>query len=239
MKRKIITALFTLVVLSFAGCASREKELPEEEQNSTVDEEFQLIEEIEDESEVAFETETEDESVSETESISQDEEDASITEINISDDVYSWQVALDGVTYTFPTPVSELLEDGWTLAESGTLDAHVVDTIGIEKDSSTYSEIMIINNTEEILDYAECSMYGINPSMSKYAQIAPTILPGKLEVNADLTSDMVIEKYGDPTTTDINDQRMLIEYRVGEDQFMQFLFEADGTSPYYFVYQRR
>lgn len=209
MKRKIITALFTLVVLSFAGCASREKELPEEEQNSTVDEEFQLIEEIEDESEVAFETETEDESVSETESISQDEEDASITEINISDDVYSWQVALDGVTYTFPTPVSELLEDGWTLAESGTLDAHVVDTIGIEKDSSTYSEIMIINNTEEILDYA------------------------------DLTSDMVIEKYGDPTTTDINDQRMLIEYRVGEDQFMQFLFEADGTSPYYFVYQRR
>lgn len=182
LKRKIITALFTLVVLSFAGCASREKELPEEEQNSTVDEEFQLIEEIEDESEVAFETETEDESVSETESISQDEEDASITEINISDDVYSWQVALD---------------------------AHVVDTIGIEKDSSTYSEIMIINNTEEILDYA------------------------------DLTSDMVIEKYGDPTTTDINDQRMLIEYRVGEDQFMQFLFEADGTSPYYFVYQRR
>lgn len=118
----------------------------------------------------------------------------------LSDDIYSFQVELEGTIYQLPTTVEAFTENGWVtpFTAEDTLKPNQK-TLGdpITKDN-TRATIILYNGGVDTLAYEKCNVTGINLSQEIGNIVTPTFsLPKGITMGS--TYEEVIAAYGEPT----------------------------------------
>lgn len=151
------------------------------------------------------------------------------TNVSSSGDIFSWQVAIDGVTDTFPCDVSELEANGWELEDEGTLKENEYMFGYVEKGEKRFM-VYITNLTSEEKDYTKCSLAGISIKTSDLEDGLSVVLPGNLTVSEALTQEDVINAYGEPADIGESDRTISMKYKQEVYKHFEALFNKEDGS---------
>lgn len=159
--------------------------------------------------------------------------------IEMSDDIFSYQIGIDGVVYQFPTYVSTFEENGWIANEdantsdiNGTLAPNYHNIYWYEKgDDTIILEISNMDINEKPV--RECVVTGIQCEKS-YHRITNSekfIVPGNIPWDS-ANYDTIINSFGTPSRE--NDTESLIFVTYSEDIYnsVEFIFYADDSTLY-------
>lgn len=236
MKKKIVTiALITAMVVStLTGCSLTKESSSTGPVSTSVENngsEAANVEEIETTPDA---TESAENEMSSTETTSTEipAEDGSTTETEhnaqIAEDLFSWQVTIDGIVYTLPCDVSEFEKNGWKLEGEGTLEKNRYTFIDIEKGEDAIT-VFLQNKTDKVLDYAKCPVVGVDVTLWKLKSDISVVFPGNLVVSKKLTKEEIIEKYGQPTEESDSDATYSMTYKYQNEAYKKWdiLFSKD------------
>ena len=184
MKKKIVTMALTtaMAVSSLTGCSAANESSSTEPVSTTASDA----------------TEHADNEGTSTEAGS------SVETKELSADLFSWQVSIDGVIYTLPCEFSEFEKNGWELfVEEGTednriLNAHCYGSINIKKGEDIIT-VWLQNTTDEDMEYSKASVVEVELLLDKIKSDMEVVFPNNLVASKSITRDEVIEKYGEPT----------------------------------------
>ena len=154
-------------------------------------------------------------------------------------------VNIDGKEYTFPIAVSDLLNDGWTIAEDK-LAAEYEPGYEIEggstavkkSDTDKFFIRGVYNDSDETKTLEDCIISGIQATFSVADDLKLGLVCGVSEKS---TYDEVLKAFGDPENTTTfkrgrKDEKSLA-YDVQNDSKLNynFNFEEDGTPSSFIV----
>lgn len=146
-----------------------------------------------------------------------------------SADIFCWQAAIEGVTYTFPCDVSEFEANGWELEDMGTLEENQY-VFGYAKNGDKKFLAFVVNLSSEEKNYAQCSIGGISLKSSYFESGLSVVLPGNLTVSKELTQEQIIKTYGEPTEIKESDSTICVEYQMEIYKTFEALFsKKDGS----------
>ena len=166
---------------------------------------------------------------------------------NLPDDLFSFQLELDGVIYQLPAPYSEFETNGWVGKEdlSTELDPdHITTSISLKNgEHEIYARFL--NAGTDVLKLSECYVYIINLDSFDVDKGASLIFPSGITIGTKM--DDVKSAYGDPSETyegdySINWTYKLKTYASAEIKFdpatktvsdlkMENAFPAEGSEP--------
>ncbi len=158
-----------------------------------------------------------------------------VTVDELSDDLFSYQVTIDGHLYSLPCPVSEFYENGWKLYESYNRyeikpgDPKII--FNLEKtDGSEFSLGMeLYNPTAEIIKPSECLAVGVYFDACEEYDV---ILPGGFAFDSSISYDDIMNQYGQPELIFDEDSyiaRYYIQTYYNEIGFSANLDESGNT----------
>ena len=187
MKKKIVTVALTtaMAVSSLTGCGTTIESSSTEAVSSSVESEETTANE------------------SETASTDTAKEDNSKEATELSTDLFSWQVSIDGVIYTLPCEFSEFEKNGWELfvkkghEDEGIMGANCNGSIEMKKGEDRIT-VWLQNTTDEDLDYSKCPVVEVELFLEKIKSDMEVVFPNNLVASKDITKEEVIEKYGEP-----------------------------------------
>ncbi len=142
----------------------------------------------------------------------------------ISDDIYDYEVLLDGDVFKLPVKLSKFEEAGWKTDEDL--------TEAIDPDNSTYAfftkgdqevDIEIYNNSMNVLPAKECQIVGI--SSANYDQENRADLEIAKGIKVGSTMEEVTEAFGEPTEIDTYKTDTSYIYSTGENKDVEIMFE--------------
>ena len=159
--------------------------------------------------------------------------------------ISSKTIVLDGKEYELPVAVSDLLADGWTIAEdelaeeyeAGALEDEGGSTAVKKSDSDKFFIRGVKNpDTESAKPLSECQISAIQITFSVAADTT-VVLPGGATEKS--TYDEVLEAYGDPeSTTDFargrKDEKQLA-YDNQNDSGYSYSFNFEDGNPSSFI----
>jgi len=120
------------------------------------------------------------------------------TPSDMSDDIYSFQLLMDGVLYQFPMTYSAFAAHGWTMVnESAELSPNSYKGVSMIK-NDVEIHIELLNLTINNIAYEECLVGGVDTSYLGF-KTDSTYLPGGIQYGVS-TIDEVIMGYGNPTS---------------------------------------
>ena len=146
-------------------------------------------------------------------------------------------MVIDGKEYTLPVAVSELIADGWTIAEdklSQEYEAGALKEEGggtaIKKSDSDKFFIRGVKNPDPdaAKPLSECEITAVQFSFSVAADTTLTLPGGVTEKS---TYDEVLEAYGDPETTTLFESGRKPENSLAYDK------QAESGYSYYFSFE--
>ena len=131
----------------------------------------------------------------------------------MSDDLYSFQVAVNGVTYTLPAPFSDFAANGWN-ADSvapATLDPNHM-TLGdpIKDSSGKVVYMTFINMTSDVQNIPQCMVGQVMLDDYDAPKGATLVLPKGITLGS--TADEVIAAYGQPSDSYSGDTIKTLTY---------------------------
>lgn len=143
-----------------------------------------------------------------------------------SDDLYSFEITLNGQSYSLPADCSEFEKNGWSF-----------DSIKSDKkiapNQYTLSEVMkngkaqvyakLVNNGKNELPLKECKIGGIKLDSFDAKYGATLVLPKG--ISFDSTKDDVIKAYGNPTSISEKETQTYMTYEVGTYQSVKITID--------------
>ncbi len=202
---KKIIAMLAAVVLTMScmtACkdsSKDEKDTSSKETTTAAKEESKADESSEEESEAEPESEADEESEAEEESKA-DAQPAGNDEL--SDDIYSFEVSIDGTKLSFPMYYADFIELGWKMDGDDTTkvdpNQYLISQVFKKDDVKVYAPIL--NLDEDVLPASECLIGGIVIDYTYLKECDKEIvLPGNIEFNKS-TMDEAKAAYGDPSS---------------------------------------
>ncbi|MDE6759651.1 MAG: hypothetical protein K2J90_03105 [Lachnospiraceae bacterium] len=204
--------IFMLFCVSVTGCgvsdARQEEPVVTEEVTEEVTEDTEEItEDISEESDTEASTIIED---------SDQEEAVTQNSGELSDDLYSYQVLINGEIYQVPMDVETLVERGWELEESmdEELEAYTSYPLRTFYNGDCQIQVTIVNETDSPKSYRECRAVAISVSLFyNYKGGMTFILPKGIQSGVSTLEDMKAA-YGEPTRLSESDQVVLVYYEI-------------------------
>ena len=148
----------------------------------------------------------------------------------VYEDIYTFEVAIAGRTYSFPTWVSELTAKGWTAKSdlSETLKADDDDTIYLEKDGTTYI-FRVYNFSMNEVPLEECVITGFRTDEFYFAngEFPDVVLPTGIKLGVS-TKEEILATYGEQTDSyesDTDDYQVLF-YEYDRDHYVHLTIEG-------------
>lgn len=208
--KKILLTLFLVFTsaVSLMGCASKEETAAatvvetEEESSSEIPEET-IVETVEETTEAIENSDISDASVN--------------TPSELSDDIYSFQVSIDGVVYQFPMWASDFEALGWTYKGdlSQTLSSNQYTTTEVWKRESGSVYTRLANLSMNTVTFAESMVAGITLDEYQLRKCDwEIVLPKGIQYGVS-TSEDIIAAYGKPS------------YEYDGEQFYKLGYEYD------------
>lgn len=141
-------------------------------------------------------------------------------DVEISDDIFSGQIAFDGHVYTIPCAFSEFTENGWEFDfEDATAEANYYIPYQTISKGDMEINIGLYNKTSETLHYSDCAVRGVYVIPMECAQV---ILPGNFVFDKNTTVDDIIAQYGEPTEKYDTDNYISLTYEKDIYQHVSF-----------------
>lgn len=214
-KNNLVKGCIIMMLLCLTGCGTDVNGKQEE------------MTAVESTSEDIYEEDTED--VQEEESTAGDTESSATTEksnndnamlegeaAQLSDDLYSYQIVINGKLYQVPMDVEELLDEGWKFDEdeNAELDAYTY-TPNVTLYMGDYQiGVDIVNKTESSQPYSACEACGISINLYYNSDNDIVfILPKGIQSNVASVEDMKAA-YGEPTDFSEMDGMAFATYEV-------------------------
>lgn len=150
-----------------------------------------------------------------------------------SDDLYSFEITLNGQAYTLPADYSEFEKNGWSF-DSIKSDKKVAPnqyTLGeVMKNGKAQVYGKLVNTGKDELPLKQCKIGGIKLDSfdSKYG--ATLVLPKG--ISFDSTKDDVINAYGNPTSSNESDSQTHMTYEVGAYQSVKITIDKKSGKVY-------
>jgi hypothetical protein len=159
--------------------------------------------------------------------------------INLADN-NNYYAVVEGKKYTVNTTIQNIMDDGYTVSESGTNlnqvlepGKYLLNTVQLLKDGNydTYFPVLPINRTKKPLTVAESSVFSmdLNDTLSENITIVGGITFGK-------TIEEVEAVFGVPTKKEDNlakpGETVVSYYQETESQYTKY--KADGNFAFYF-----
>ena len=132
-----------------------------------------------------------------------DSEELYMETTELSTDLFSWQVSIDGVVYTLPCEFSEFEKNGWELfveeehEDDGIMGTNCHGFIEMKKGEDRIT-VWLQNTTDEDLEYSKCPVVEVELFLEKIKSDMEVVFPNNLVASKDITKEEVIEKYGEP-----------------------------------------
>lgn len=157
-----------------------------------------------------------------------------IDNLKRSDDIYSFQISIDGKIYTLPCKFSKFEDDGWVLTDiEETLVPYFyswsqeIKKSNTEKDKAETLSVTFFNTSTSTKEYTDCSVATVYASSNGSADI---VLPGGLTFDENLTEEDIIAQYGEPTEKDEDEDHVLLEYVKSKYQYISFsIYELNDS----------
>lgn len=130
---------------------------------------------------------------------------------HISDDILDYQISIDGIIYTLPMKLSDVLSAGWDLKDADKLDYELdpkCKTTSTLMNDKGKIQIAIVN-----FDESGCALrdaYVTNMDIYRLGDF-DIIIPGGIDLNND-TYDLLLEKMGEPDKTSELDNNIFFSY---------------------------
>ena len=127
--------------------------------------------------------------------------------------LFTWKIKLDGVDYTLPFDVSELIANGYVIdpAKDEDLNSRTY-TIGApnpKQDDKSLS-VQYWNPTDSAKKYSECKIGQISVDVQSEHEL---ILPGDFKFDSSTTVQSVLDKYGEPERLNEQEEYTTITYK--------------------------
>ncbi len=145
--------------------------------------------------------------------------------VKVSDDLYAFEVLLDGKLYKLPIDYSELEKDGWKTDEDisqtmepGSYSMGTPFTKGDQKISVSF-----VNNGVDVKPMSECQVGGIESQYYDEENVPNISIAKGIEIGS--TMDEVIEAFGEPT--DKSESETYTELTYSNDSYKDVKIEVD------------
>lgn len=186
--RKNYIALFIIVLcIMMVGCSKKNKPVT----NENVEEKVTDT--------VENDTQSEDDEVSSSEGDSSTEEKS--TNANLSDDLYSFQVELNGMVYQFPMSFNDLTANGWKYDGDTSLklepNQYTSEQFSNEDGLKIYADLINLGENTEPFDGCQIGGFSVDNFLVGDQEISLTLPKGIQYGKANMQD--VISAYGDPT----------------------------------------
>ncbi len=232
MKKKLLMLLLALsCTFSMVACSKGEEKTVKDAFADEDEDDKEKDKEKESESETETETvvETEEETETETETEAETREPAASIPSELSDDLYDFQVSIDGTVYQFPMWYSDFEAMGWTyLGDKSMTLASNEYTFGDEweKDGLTI-DVQMLNLSMNTVDMTKSLVAGISFDKWNMEDFnADVILPGGIQYGVSTTDD-IIAAYGEPTSDYEGDMYYELDYNFDYMQKVSFYVYHD------------
>lgn len=151
--------------------------------------------------------------------------------VELPDDIYSFQIALDNDVYQFPMWISDFEAMGWKYAEkeTGELKPDYYTSAYWEKDGlNCYSQIF--NFTINTLPYNQCAIAGINVDKYDLEELGVTVtLPKGIQTGV-ATKEDILAAYGTPTSEYEGNSYYKAEYKYDTYQKISlYVYKESGV----------
>jgi len=200
MKQKLLhlSVLLMSGVLAFSLAACSKGNSTSSSIDSESAEKTPPASETEAESSLSSESDAEEEVTSADEDVTSTE-DSTKPSGDLSDDIYSQQIEIDGVVYTFPLEsVQEFMDNGWATDKDldYTMPKNTISPGYTFKNSDAHSVVLaFINQGNETIDLMECNVYYVSLTKRNVESTGLSYtLPGGIQLGA--AYDEVIAAYG-------------------------------------------
>ncbi len=143
----------------------------------------------------------------------------------LSDDVYDFEVMLDGDVFKLPLELSEFEEAGWktdddlTVTNDPGYGNHAFFTKGDQE-----VDVELYNKSMDVKPLKECQIIGISTFNYDNENKMDIELAKGIKIGS--TMDEVTEAYGEPTEIDEYDSDISYIYSSGENQDIELMFEG-------------
>lgn len=223
MKKKTMALLLAIsCVLSATACGATEaeeaKELPEagaELQEELHEEEPEEVEEPEAEEETEIEEEPEAKEAPEAEEEPEKEENKPAAAGALSDNLYDFQLSIDGTVYQFPMFYADFEALGWAYDgdPTNTLSANQYTSVEVWKKDGFRVYTRFANLSMNAVPYSESMVAGITLDQYNLKDCDwEIILPGGIQYGV-ADADAIRKAYGEPTSDHDSDLRYSMTYQ--------------------------
>ncbi len=146
----------------------------------------------------------------------------------LSVELFQFSLKINGVVYKLPAMQTALTTNGWSITEKS---AETVKSSfkadGVLSNGETSFDVQVINPTKEEMSFAECPIGRISYDFSGTAEI---YIADSFLLN-EATQKSIIEKYGEPETTEKHSDFSEITYgsRKTAGNYAKYLFRFDKS----------
>lgn len=220
MRKRFVTGCIFFVLFCMTGCGNTESPATEEALVTT-EAVTEAVEEVATEELATVSTEMT-EATEEITSESEEPLQAANVPAELSDDLYSYQIMINGELYQLPMTFADLTAMGWVYEndESEELDAYTFDGMRTFYNGSYELSADIINQADSPKPYVECDIVGFGVSLSyNSGNDMVFVLPKGIQSGV-ATVDDVKAAYGEPSN------------EFGDESVMTLTYEEEYASKY-------
>lgn len=220
MRKRFVTGCIFFVLFCMTGCGNTES-LATEESFISTEEVTEDTEEVAAEGLTEVTTEMAEEGATE-EMTSEEQSQATNVPAELSDDLYSYQIVINGELYQLPMTFADLTAMGWDYEndESEELAAYTFDGMRTFYNGSYEISADVINQADGPKPYSECDIVGFSVSLSyNSGNDMVFVLPKGIQSGV-ATIDDVKAAYGEPSS------------EFGDESTMTLTYEEEYASKY-------
>ena len=207
VKGCIFLMLFCVTGCGASDAGQEEPVITEEVTEEVTEDTEEITEDVSEEQDTEASAVTED--TAKEEAVTQDSGE-------LSDDLYSYQILINGEIYQMPMDVETLVERGWELEENmeEELDAYTYYPLCTFYNGDCEIQVTMVNETDSPKPYRECRAVGISVSLYyNYKGGMTFILPKGIQSGVSTVEDMKAA-YGEPTYFSESESVFLANYEI-------------------------
>lgn len=145
----------------------------------------------------------------------------------LADDLYSFQVMLNGQVYSLPCSYSQLAAAGWAPSEGYSLTLNPNQS-ALERVSMGAQSIYIrfVNTAMDVLSYQDCNVGGLIVEDTDALNGVQIIMPKGITLGS--SYDEVVAAYGSPSRENTTEMTIFMDYR--SDTYAEVSFKLDAAT---------
>lgn len=148
-------------------------------------------------------------------------------DLTLSDDLYSFEIIMNGNKYKIPFKYEELKSEGWTIEyeETETLEPSQYGLVSAEDKNGTHTMLSLINFTKNVIELKDSYVGAIKIDEYYGLDNFEIILPKGITIGSSL--EEIIEAYGEPSDTYESDLYTSITYEADIYKEIEFYIDKE------------